>query len=701
MATYGGWTGKTLRVNLTTGKISQEDTIAKYKDYIGGAGLGIKVMWDEVPSNVKATDPENKIVFAGGPLSGTSAPTSARATITSRSPMFWDKDDPNRHYVITSHMGGDWAPALKYAGWDGIIVEGKANSPCYIAIVNGQVEIRDAKRMWGQGSHRGAAMMMGELGNDSSAVVIGQGGENLVACSTILNNRTNHGGGHGAVMGSKNLKGICVKGTGSVNIAAGKSKWHDLMNYVLPMLSSHNNAQPERKQSWSEYPGFRYWSGGPGSYWGAADPRVYIGETDPHDLNTIGFRYNQYTSLYKDIWRFVVRQDSCTSCPVACFTISRGEGAAKYGYPGIKSYTCAGGVMGFQWLPGASGLEDGAKYVANHVGLFAMDDFGLWENYLSLAAVHNYAIANGILEEKLSSTEYNSIPWDKYRANDPDYIVDIMRRMAFQEGELGAALAAGPAGYALKMGFYDDLNTKETCHMYPHGATQHHYDKGQIGSLMHLAFNRDPATQDASRYGSSSGLPHDQTAAIGKDFFGGDWVDPVGTCSPMNPTKAKVAAFGVEEKLLKDSLTLCGRLFPIHFSPLKERGYKGDPTLESQMYSAVTGDDKSYDELLLAGNRIATLLRAINTMDLNTVNQRSTHDIIPEYMFADFNGVQAFTKEGRTYLDRADWEVAKDQFYDQMGWDKATGAPTRTRLEQLGMKDVADKLQAKQLLPSS
>jgi aldehyde:ferredoxin oxidoreductase len=272
--------------------------------------------------------------------------------------------------------------------------------------------------------------------------------------------------------------------------------------------------------------------------------------------------------------------------------------------------------------------------------------------------------------------------------------------MAFQEGDLGKALAAGPAGYADKMGFYDDLNTKAACHMYPHGATQHNYDEGQVGSLMHLAFNRDPASQWSSRWCQSSGLPFDKAKAIAEQLFGGPWRDAYGTSSPMTPTKAKVAALGVQDKLLNDSLTLCGRPFSIQISPLKERGYAGDLTIQAQMYSAVTGDTKSFDELNLCGNRMATLLRAINMRDMNAMNQRPAHDIVPEYMFADFNGVEAFTKEGKTLLDRDDWETAKDMFYEAMGWDKTTGAPTRARLEKLGMKEVADELDASGLLPA-
>ena len=146
MAKFGGWTGKTLRVNLSTGKIWTEDTIEKYKDYLGGTGLGYKVIWDEMKPETKPFDPESRLIFGIGPMAGTGAPCNGRTAITSLFPTCWPKP-----LVGTGHMGGQFAAELKYAGYDSIIIEGKADKPVWLSIVDDKVEIKDARKIWGQG----------------------------------------------------------------------------------------------------------------------------------------------------------------------------------------------------------------------------------------------------------------------------------------------------------------------------------------------------------------------------------------------------------------------------------------------------------------------------------------------------------------------------------------------------------------------
>ena len=193
-----GWAGNILRVNLTTGIITKEPT-SKYKDFIGGMGIGYKVIFDEVPAGTKAFDEANKIVFAVGPLTGSGAPSSSRTNITS---LF-----PSNPYnaVGDSHMGGNFAAQLKYAGYDAIIIEGKSNRPVWLKIDNDKVSLESATNVWGKGIKDTTAQLGAIMGKEASIAAIGQAGENMVNLSVIMNGLSHSAGGHGGVLGSKML----------------------------------------------------------------------------------------------------------------------------------------------------------------------------------------------------------------------------------------------------------------------------------------------------------------------------------------------------------------------------------------------------------------------------------------------------------------------------------------------------------------
>ncbi len=155
----GGWAGKVLRVNLTTGNITTEST-NKYHDYIGGMGIGYKILWDGHKDNIKATDPENIIVFSAGPLTGSGVICTGRTTITSRSPVIKD------HLISDGHFGGHFSPAMKYAGFDAIAIEGRAAAPVWLRVEDGKVTLESAAALWGKGifdTHAMIAEMMGPM----------------------------------------------------------------------------------------------------------------------------------------------------------------------------------------------------------------------------------------------------------------------------------------------------------------------------------------------------------------------------------------------------------------------------------------------------------------------------------------------------------------------------------------------------------
>jgi aldehyde:ferredoxin oxidoreductase len=204
-ATNGGFAGKTLRVDLSTRRVSQEDTVEKYREVLGGTGIGYQVLWDEVPAGTGPFDPANKLIFATGVLAGTGVPCNGRTAVTTLFPSSWPKP-----LVATGHMGGQFAAKLKYAGYDALIVEGKADQPVWLFIRDNQVEIRDASHLWGTGIRRATLEISQEMGTESVVAAIGQAGENLVPLSVVMNSVSHSAGGVGAVMGARNLKAIGV-----------------------------------------------------------------------------------------------------------------------------------------------------------------------------------------------------------------------------------------------------------------------------------------------------------------------------------------------------------------------------------------------------------------------------------------------------------------------------------------------------------
>ncbi|MCX5914968.1 MAG: aldehyde ferredoxin oxidoreductase, partial [Deltaproteobacteria bacterium] len=196
-----------------------------------------------------------------------------------------------------------------------------------------------------------------------------------------------------------------------------------------------------------------------------------------------------------------------------------------------------------------------------------------------------------------------------------------------------------------------------------------------------------------------NGLPLAVQKTLAAEIWGSPQaVDAVGAYTPMHPAKAKMAKWSLLRKELHDSLSLCNWMGPWVASPLKERGYRGDDSIESLLYSLATGDKKDRAELDFAAERIFLLHRALTIRDMGTKEMRTRHDTIPEWVFTDKSGKAPFTK-GTTHLDRGDAQIAVDMFYDELGWDKATGAPTPGTYRKFGLDQVAAELGKKGLLP--
>ncbi len=209
-----GWIGTVLRVNLSTGQVSTEPLdLDRAKTYIGARGLGSRYLFDEIDPRIDPLSPENKLIFAAGPLTGTYAPSGGRYNVVTKAPLTGT--------IAASNSGGTGGPELKFAGYDMLIIEGKAAKPVYLWIKDGAVEIRDAGHLWGKIVPDTQDAICAETDADAKVACIGPAGENLVLFAAIMNDMHRAAGrsGVGAVMGSKNLKAVVVRGTGSVSCA--------------------------------------------------------------------------------------------------------------------------------------------------------------------------------------------------------------------------------------------------------------------------------------------------------------------------------------------------------------------------------------------------------------------------------------------------------------------------------------------------
>jgi aldehyde:ferredoxin oxidoreductase len=208
-------TGRLLRVDLTSGRFAVENIRPDWlHDYLGGRGLAARYLYEELDARVDPLSPANKLIFATGPLTGTPVPCGARYMVVTKGAL--------TNAITTSNSGGHWGPELRFAGYDMVIVEGCSPRPVYLFIYDDRVELRDAQQHWGKTVGETEDGLRRELGIPGLRVAcIGPGGEKQVRFACIVNDKHRAAGrsGVGAVMGSKNLKAIAVRGTGGVRVA--------------------------------------------------------------------------------------------------------------------------------------------------------------------------------------------------------------------------------------------------------------------------------------------------------------------------------------------------------------------------------------------------------------------------------------------------------------------------------------------------
>ncbi len=221
-----GYAGKILRVDLSTRKITTVPTSEYAQRFLGGRDIAAKIYWDEVPPEIKAFDPENRLIFATGPIAGLKGVSGSRWVVCSKTALTMPE-----HFNY-ANLGGDWGAHLKLAGYDALVVHGKSDKPVYLLIQNDAVQIRGASTLWGKSTIETRGILKEQHGGSVSVVACGPAGENLVAFASILADKDASGSsGLGAIMGSKKLKAIAVSGSGRVKIAE-PDRYQELARYA-------------------------------------------------------------------------------------------------------------------------------------------------------------------------------------------------------------------------------------------------------------------------------------------------------------------------------------------------------------------------------------------------------------------------------------------------------------------------------------
>lgn len=707
-----GWTGKILRVNLTDKTVSVSPT-DPYKEYLGGMGIANKIMYDEVPAGTDPLSPENKIVFAVGPLTATGVPLAGRTTIASLSTYTTD------HQVVDAHTGGMIGAAIKKAGWDAIVIEGASDEPVYLKIDDDDIEIKPADQVWGQGTRATTEALSRKEGTDFCVATIGPAGENLLPYACIINSR-NHSAGAGAaaVMGSKKLKALVVRGSQPIYVA-DPQEVADLSDYMLREIvgSNNNHVVPSTQQEWAEYfdKGSR-WTAQKGLTWALAEGGpIDTGEPKPGEINTVGYRcMKAFKDEGPEAEKYTIKMDGCHSCPIHCYSDLRVPASAANGGYEITGNTC---VPNFPFtnymikiLGDNTSVEAGSEdaLIWDQVFGSTMDDLGLWCNYGQIYRDIAHCCATGLLQKVLPPEEYAEINWEGFKNNDPSMVPPLLAKIAANDSEI-AYIGHGPIVWTERWNDPDWWNTPASTLINVRGWPVHHAHEcfGQVGLLYNMVFNRDDMIHSAVNF-QGCGLPFELKQQIAAEVWGdASAIDPDKNYTPMNEYKANFAWWSIVTDVLHDSLTLCNWVWPMTMSPTKARDYRGDLDLEAKFMKAVTGEDVTTEDLYKMGAKITTLQRA-NTArgmvgangQMGTNDFRNVHDVVTEWPFTMDPDIEVFT-EGTNKMDKEDFQTALTMMYECFGWDPELGCPTAECLDYYDMPDVKEDLAALGLLPDA
>ncbi len=631
------YAGNILRVNLSTGDVDTVPTEDYVQLFLGGRGLAAKIYWDEVPPGIDAFDPENRLLFVTGPIAGVPGFAGSRWQVCGKSPI--------HDRFSYCNLGGSWGAQLKFAGYDGLVVHGKADRPAYLWIDDGRVEIRDATHLMGTGAIDCREKLKEELGRSARVVATGIAGENrVVFASLVADNDSTGASGLGAVMGSKNLKAIAVRGRGKVEVA-----------------------DPEKVRKLRE--------------WLRRDAESRLTFILPSLVNPDK-----------------AKKDVCYGCIRDCMRITYQGVSGKKG-----KFMCQSSVFYQTRAQRYYGEINEVPFEATKL----CDDYGVDTHAIEtmvmwLSRCYQAEVLNdeqiGIPISRIGSREFieTLIRKVSHREGFGDLLAEGTHRAAEALGSKAQELITD---YMTWTGFYAIygarlyLTTGLLYAMDPRLPIQ------QLHEISALIIRWIGERMGAAH----SYLTPEVIRAIAKRFWGSEIAADFSTYEG----KALAAARIQDRQYAKESLILCDFCWPIMHTALSE-DHVGDPTLESQVCAAVTGRDIDEQGLYRIGERVFNLQRAILAREGHRGREHDRLEefnfTIP--LKGDFGNPnctvpgkdgEVFSRKGMV-VERDKFEQMKDEYYQIRGWDVATGLQQRAKLEELNLEGVAEKLEGGGLL---
>jgi len=640
-----GYTGRILRVDLSSGSTSDLSTYDYCDDYVGGRGIAARIYWDEVSPGAGAFDAENRLIFITGPLAGVAGLAGSRWQVCGKSPA------TNPEAFCYSNLGGSWGAKLKFAGYDGIVVQGEAEVPVYLLIDEGRAELRDASHLWGKGAAEVREIIKGELGNATGVVATGIAGEREVVFSSLLADDDSSGSsGFGAVMGSKKLKAIAVRGKGRVAVA-----------------------DPERLR----------------------ELRKHIREV--HSASPVTM------VMSPEAKPFV-----CYGCAVGCLRSVYKAGSGKTG-----KVMCQSGVF-YQSRPPQDFAQPRGKVMTaaewDEVAFSAnrlCDDYGLDTN--SLEVMINWLTR--CLQEGILSDEGTGLPLSE--VGSLDFIDTLVRSISLREG-FGDTLARGCAHAATEVGggareilggltIRAGQDTAYDPRMYITNSLLYAMEPRQPIQQLHEIFNPILSWMLWTFKLEGTYASGDVIRAMARRFWGSEEAADFSTYDGKALAVRKIQ----DRQYAQECAILCNFAWPMMLVDDSE-DHIGDPGIASRVFSAVTGRDIDEEGLDEIGQKVFNLQRGIHTRE--GLGGRE-HDSLPDVFYTQplqadhFNpGCLAPGRDGEPIsrqgqvVDRREFERMKDEYYELRGWDVASGLQRRSQLEALGLAYVADDLAKRELV---